>query len=279
MKNFGIASLIISVLILAYALNMDTSVTYKDGFEFKSVHNIGLLNSRTNFFILGGVFFLAGIVLFALGGNKNPPRISSVVKDEEKSRMLEKYSGEAEIQNSSYQLFLTKRYSIERNNTLEKYFFGDLVFESLDQALSAAHVRYQDEIKAAEKEHEEAEIKKRAEDERRRSEDERKHAENAKLGTHVAIITLVLLVLGAALYQHQEYSKGKDANLEEMTLCEKYYFKSYSEQEMKEKENLYQQGCTGKDIRPNLDFCGRYRDGLLSDKQLRDLAGLYMSQC
>lgn len=283
MSKYGIASLIIGVFILAYANIMNTSVISSRVFDkhgnLELVHNIGLLNSRTNYSILGGIFFLAGVVLFALGRNRPLPPASLVVKDEGEPRTSEQYSGEADLQSSSYQLFLTKRYGIEKNNTLDKYIFDEQVFDSLDQALSAAHVRYHDEIKAAEKEREESDVRKRVEDDRRRTEVERKHAENAILGKRFAIIALVLSVLGVVYFQFQGYEKQRNANLEEMTLCEKYYFKRYSEQEKREKEYLYQQGCTGKDIRPNIEFCGRYRDGLLSDKQRRELSGLYMSQC
>ena len=62
------------------------------------------------------------------------------------------FNGERNIDNSSYQLFLTKKYNIEKNNTLEKYVINDDVYDTLLLALSAADSHYQSTLDAIEKE-------------------------------------------------------------------------------------------------------------------------------
>jgi len=53
---------------------------------------------------------------------------------------------ELDINNPKYQLFLVRRYSIERNNTLDKFIIWDELFEDLGSALTEADARYRKEI-------------------------------------------------------------------------------------------------------------------------------------
>lgn len=64
-----------------------------------------------------------------------------------------KYREERNIQIGKYQLFLTEKYSIQKNVTLEKYVIGDSLFESLDDALRFADAKER-EADAKEKEKE-----------------------------------------------------------------------------------------------------------------------------
>lgn len=56
---------------------------------------------------------------------------------------LKPYSGNRDTTDPAYQLYLTKRYAIERNNTLQKFVIDDLVFNSLEEAITAADQRYE----------------------------------------------------------------------------------------------------------------------------------------
>ena len=52
------------------------------------------------------------------------------------------FEGERDISSSSYQLFLTREYGIEKNATLEKYVIGNDVFTTLEESLREADRRY-----------------------------------------------------------------------------------------------------------------------------------------
>lgn len=48
------------------------------------------------------------------------------------------YDGDQDITHDKYQLYLTKKYSIERNSTLEKFIINDEIFPSLEEAFKHA---------------------------------------------------------------------------------------------------------------------------------------------
>jgi hypothetical protein len=48
------------------------------------------------------------------------------------------YGGVPDLQSGKYQLFLTKKYAIERNTTLDKFVIGDSLFPTLEAALKHA---------------------------------------------------------------------------------------------------------------------------------------------
>jgi len=52
------------------------------------------------------------------------------------------FDGQHDIALPAYQLFLTKRFVIEKNNTLEKFVIGNVVFNDLPAALADADARY-----------------------------------------------------------------------------------------------------------------------------------------
>lgn len=56
------------------------------------------------------------------------------------------FDGQRSIELPEYQLFLTRRYNIERNNTLEKFVVGDKIFESLSASLVYADACYQRDL-------------------------------------------------------------------------------------------------------------------------------------
>ena len=58
---------------------------------------------------------------------------------EEVPRVEYQFSGEQELSNDSYQLYLTKKYAIEKNDVLSKYIVGENSFADVSSALSYAH--------------------------------------------------------------------------------------------------------------------------------------------
>jgi hypothetical protein len=73
-RRLAIVILTVGILLLGWGLMMDTSVevSYPDavrGFGFALPHrvnNLGLMQERQNLMILGGIFFVGGIVLLAV---------------------------------------------------------------------------------------------------------------------------------------------------------------------------------------------------------------------
>ena len=89
-----------------------------------------------NWFILGFLFSL--LALLAIVG-------IPALKDKAESisqQPIQRFNGELDLNNSSYQLFLVNTFSIEKNNTLEKYTFDNGVYDSLQDALKTANDKY-----------------------------------------------------------------------------------------------------------------------------------------
>jgi len=135
MKVIGILAICAGVILALFAYNLDTSVDT----GFGRVNNIGLMESRTNFLHTGLAAIVAGILLVGFagagGGNKKKGYDIEDKKDTEKSVS---YSGERDIHDGKYQLFLTRKYGIEKNSALEKYVVGDDLFATLEDALAYA---------------------------------------------------------------------------------------------------------------------------------------------
>lgn len=66
MRGFGVAVLIVGVIWLIAAMNMDVSVSTGIG----RVNNIGLMSQRSNHTMIGAVIALAGLLMVIFGGSK-----------------------------------------------------------------------------------------------------------------------------------------------------------------------------------------------------------------
>jgi hypothetical protein len=110
---------------------------------------IGSQKGRSGFtwFFLGLFFSLLAILaLIALpkagqestnSNDENKPKSPSGTASELNSSLSPSlFDGPRDIEVPAYQLFLTRRFKIERNETLNKYIVGDDVFESLSKALT-----------------------------------------------------------------------------------------------------------------------------------------------
>jgi hypothetical protein len=89
------------------------------------------MKDQQNHIIVAGFMILIGVVLFAAGQKNKPPSSDREMPTADG----EFYSGDRDIENPKYHLYLVKKYKIEKNSTLEKYTIGDLVFDSLQEAL------------------------------------------------------------------------------------------------------------------------------------------------
>jgi hypothetical protein len=103
--------------------------------------------SKSNWFFLGFFFsILAVLALIAIPKTElliNKKIYSTL--DNSKNYYIKKeelYEGEANIEIPSYQLFLTKRFNIEKNQTLDKFVIEKNVFDTLKDALQYADNKY-----------------------------------------------------------------------------------------------------------------------------------------
>lgn len=87
-----------------------------------------------------------------LGDEENPLTENVVVRQLHQER----FDGERNIALPAYQLFLTRRFAIEKNATLEKYVIGNDVFDTLDASLQEADNCYGRFLSALREEEEQA---------------------------------------------------------------------------------------------------------------------------
>lgn len=152
MKNLGIVLLIVGSIWALIAFNTDTTVTTESGFiggtyiPSQQVHNIGKMDERRNHLTLSALLVVAGVFLFAFGKSRELPSESPIGKVEIEGSKSRKYRDERNIQIGKYQLFLTEKYSIQKNATLEKYVIEDNLFETLDDALKYADNKEREEV-------------------------------------------------------------------------------------------------------------------------------------
>jgi hypothetical protein len=67
--------------------------------------------------------------------NVSNNNINKEINQLNKTSEVSDYQGERDVSSLQYQLYLTKRYNIEKNITLEKYIVSDEIFKDLDEAI------------------------------------------------------------------------------------------------------------------------------------------------
>ena len=131
MKQIGILALIIGAVIALIALSMDTSVSTGYG----RVHNQGLMAAQSNYLILGVAIAIIGAIIAGFGY-----RTASRIDSKPSYATLGAFQQERDLTSGAYQLYLVRKYQIEKNDTLGKYSVQDTrLFETLDEALADAH--------------------------------------------------------------------------------------------------------------------------------------------
>lgn len=92
--------------------------------------------SGLNWFILGAAFSVfALIALIAI------PKLDKESNQSQKqSEDISQFNGEPDIKSEAYQLYLTRKFNIERNIVLEKYVVKDKIFSTLEDALKYADI-------------------------------------------------------------------------------------------------------------------------------------------
>ena len=155
MKKSGILILAVGIFFLIVTLGVDTSVSTPSG----RVNNIGLMNEKLIYSLVCIAVAIAGLILWVFSDKReklsttlygdervfSPPK-SDEQCDENRQEREDPYKGERSVSIPNYQLFLTKRFSIEKNTTLEKYVIDEDVFDTLEMALQDADRRYGDQL-------------------------------------------------------------------------------------------------------------------------------------
>ena len=114
---------------------------------------------------------------FALAGDA--PQVSQS-DTAVKSVPQKNFEGEMNIASAPYQLYLTRKFAIEKNDTLGKFVIGDDVFDTLEQSLVEADRRNSTQI-AADREAFRVDEDKRMSEERTRVAEEERRAKEAEL--------------------------------------------------------------------------------------------------
>jgi hypothetical protein len=128
-KKNGTFLIILGSLGVIIAMNMDTTV----GFGDNRIFNIGLISKQRNTLTISILILVCGILMKLFGGNKKKIETSL-------------FSGSRDISDRNYQLFLVRKYSIEKNQTMDKYSMDDQVYETLNLALEKADAIYNSEL-------------------------------------------------------------------------------------------------------------------------------------
>ena len=202
MKTWGYILLVIGVVYLLYAFNMDVTVTtptqyipYVGSVGGGEVANLDLMERRQNHLIVAALITLIGALMAIFGKDENtievlatPPSTPPV------------FDGERDIQSDAYRLWLSQRYEIQRNEVFDRFVVGQQTFESLEDALSSAHAieerKVADEL--AEEERVEAEVA--ADKEAARLASEKAEAEWEEAKPKVVIGMLIAFAIMAGGY-------------------------------------------------------------------------------
>lgn len=144
MKSLGMLLVIVGAIWLVFAFNSDTTVATESQFigstfiPSHSVNNIGKMDDRRNHIMVSSMVIVIGVILFAMG-NKTNSTVDGNPNSHLSAKSIERFEGERDITTGKYQLYLTRKYTIERNTTLDKYIVNDSLFDSLNESLSFAN--------------------------------------------------------------------------------------------------------------------------------------------
>jgi hypothetical protein len=139
MKSGVIFAVLGALGFIYFLIVFDTSVSVNDMFR---VNNIGLMQDRQNGMIISAVIAIIGGALIFAAGKTDQDALGQLASQKKSTNSQSlNYVGERSLINDSYKLYLTKKYSIERNSVIEKFSCNSNIFEDLDSAL-----KYADEL-------------------------------------------------------------------------------------------------------------------------------------
>jgi len=122
----------------------DTSVSAELLGRGMRVYNLGLMDDKRNYIIFSGGVFTVGLIMVLLGSKENTD-VQKQNKEEEKSL----WEGKRDLSDDGYQIYLVKRYGIEKNDALGKIIANGKLFQTIEEALSAMNEKETVEQKRA----------------------------------------------------------------------------------------------------------------------------------
>lgn len=132
MRTFGILMSVCGALWLLIAFNFDTSVSTGAG----RVENIGLIAQRQNHLYIAGLISLIGVLFWIFGDHKSPENME---RGKISRSTMRPAPAPHSLDSDPYRIWLAEKYEIHRNETFQKYIYNQHTFETLDDALLAAH--------------------------------------------------------------------------------------------------------------------------------------------
>jgi hypothetical protein len=144
MRGWGVFIATGGVIYLFIAFNMGVSVTvpttYVPGYGSvggDEVANLDLMARRQNHLIVAAVITLVGALMAILGNSRKTHTEGAVSKPQLPAK--QSFTGERDLTNDGYRLWLARTYSIERNQVFDCFILDEQTFETLDKALLYAH--------------------------------------------------------------------------------------------------------------------------------------------
>ena len=138
MKTIGTFLMVIGGIFLFWAMFLfDTSVSVPELGYGTRVNNLGLMDDKRNYITISGIMFAVGLILFLFDKNQeNQETHKDEVEETNNKNQNEKiWVKSRDLNNDEYKIFLVKKYSIEKNNALEKIIADGKIFNSINDAL------------------------------------------------------------------------------------------------------------------------------------------------
>lgn len=138
MKSIGGMLMIVGGIFLFWSMFIfDTSVSV-NGYGFgQRVNNLGLMNDKRNYITVSGIMFLAGLIMFMFDKIQKKVDYDADGSAEQfngsKSKMS--WSRLRDLKDDEYQIYLVKKYSIEKNDALGKIICNGKLFSNIEDAL------------------------------------------------------------------------------------------------------------------------------------------------
>ncbi len=136
MRAYGILLIIAGGILALWAMFVfDTSVPASSGVR---VNNLGLMADRQNLIISGWGILIAGLLMYLFGAkNQSESEQMQAIRPPQITFRTKPWLGVRDLKDDAYQIYLLKKYRIEKNEVLGKYVANNRSFISLEDALSA----------------------------------------------------------------------------------------------------------------------------------------------
>lgn len=137
MRSWGWLVLVLGLVWLAVAFNMNVTVETGSIYGPDRVINLDLLTKRQNHLMASGLVALVGALMAIFGVSADA---SEGPQNEEKDHKLsDQPPCDRDLQLDQYRLWLAAKYNISRNELFERYVLNGEMFETLEEALTVAH--------------------------------------------------------------------------------------------------------------------------------------------